>query len=41
MTGGKVSGNGGAAEMLGVPYSTLTSKMRKLGIRKAHYSPPQ
>lgn len=39
MTGGKVSGYGGAAEMLGVPYSTLTSKMRKLGIRKAHYAP--
>jgi formate hydrogenlyase transcriptional activator len=41
MTGGKVSGYSGAAAMLGVPYSTLTSKMRKLGIRKAHYSPPQ
>ena len=39
MTGGRVSGYGGAAEMLGVPYSTLTSKMRKLGIRKAHYFP--
>ncbi|MFC0512945.1 sigma 54-interacting transcriptional regulator [Mucilaginibacter angelicae] len=39
MTKGKVSGYNGAAEILGVPYSTLTSKMRKLGIRKAHYFP--
>jgi hypothetical protein len=30
---------GGAAEMPGVPYSALTSKMRKLGIHKAHYFP--
>ena len=34
--GGKVSGPGGAAELLGVPHSTLTSKMTKLGIKKAH-----
>lgn len=34
--GGKVSGPGGAAELLGVPHSTLTSKMSKLGIKKAH-----
>ncbi|WEA01798.1 sigma-54-dependent Fis family transcriptional regulator [Mucilaginibacter sp. SJ] len=34
--GGKVSGPGGAAELLGVPHSTLTSKMAKLGIKKAH-----
>lgn len=30
---GKVSGIGGAAEVLGVPHSTLTSKMKKLGIK--------
>jgi transcriptional regulator with GAF, ATPase, and Fis domain len=36
---GKVSGYGGAAELLGIPYSTLTSKIRKLGIKKAHYFP--
>jgi formate hydrogenlyase transcriptional activator len=29
---GKVSGSGGAAEILGIPGSTLTSKMKKLGI---------
>ena len=29
---GKVSGAGGAAEILGIPPNTLTSKMKKLGI---------
>ncbi|MDR7372976.1 sigma 54-interacting transcriptional regulator [Flavobacterium aquidurense] len=29
---GKISGKGGAAELLGLPASTLNSKMRKLGI---------
>jgi transcriptional regulator with GAF, ATPase, and Fis domain len=33
---GKISGYGGAAEMLGVPSSTLNSKMKKLGIAKKH-----
>jgi DNA-binding NtrC family response regulator len=33
-TGGKISGPGGAAEMLGINVSTLNSRMRKLGIRK-------
>ena len=32
----KISGKGGAAELLGVPASTLNSKMKKLGIRKEH-----
>lgn len=36
-TKGKLSGTGGAAEILDIPYSTLTSKMRKLGIQKQHY----
>jgi formate hydrogenlyase transcriptional activator len=31
---GKVSGPGGAATSLGIPSSTLNSKMRKLGIKK-------
>ena len=31
---GKLSGPGGAAELLNMPYSTLASKMRKLGIIK-------
>jgi formate hydrogenlyase transcriptional activator len=31
---GKLSGNGGAAEFLGVPVSTLSSKLVKLGITK-------
>jgi formate hydrogenlyase transcriptional activator len=31
---GKVSGPGGAARSLGIPASTLNSKMRKLGIKK-------
>jgi len=30
---GKVSGSGGAAEMLNIPASTLTSKIKKLGIK--------
>jgi two-component system, NtrC family, response regulator HydG len=30
---GKISGPGGAAELLKIPYSTLISKMKKLGIR--------
>jgi len=32
--GGKVSGAGGAAERLGVPASTLSSRMKTLGIRR-------
>jgi formate hydrogenlyase transcriptional activator len=31
---GKISGAGGAAEILGVPVSTLNSKIKKLGIEK-------
>jgi transcriptional regulator with GAF, ATPase, and Fis domain len=34
---GKVSGEGGAAHLLGVPVSTLNSRMKKLGIRKEHF----
>lgn len=34
---GKVFGAGGAAEILGLPPSTLTSRMKKLGIRKELY----
>ncbi len=34
---GKVFGAGGAAELLDVPYSTLTSKMKKLGIKREHF----
>jgi len=35
---GKIAGLGGAAELLGIPASTLNSKMSKLGIVKgAHY----
>lgn len=32
-TGGKISGSGGAAEILGMPRSTLRSRMEKLGIK--------
>jgi PAS domain S-box-containing protein len=32
--GGKVSGAGGAAERLGIPASTLSSRMKALGIRR-------
>ncbi|WP_431217624.1 helix-turn-helix domain-containing protein [Puia sp. P3] len=34
---GKVSGAGGAAEILQIPGNTLHSKMKKLGIGKADY----
>lgn len=34
---GKISGAGGAAELLDVPASTLHSKMKKLRISRAHY----
>lgn len=34
---GKISGAGGAAEILEVPSTTLHSKMKKLGISKADY----
>ena len=33
---GRISGSGGAAELLGVPPSTLNSKTKKLGIRREH-----
>jgi len=35
--GGKVKGAGGAAQLLGVPPTTLHSKMKKLGIIKDEY----
>lgn len=35
--GGRVSGDGGAAELLQLPGTTLHSKMKKLGIKKADY----
>jgi formate hydrogenlyase transcriptional activator len=33
---GQIAGPGGAAEVLGVPSSTLNSRMKRLGIRKEH-----
>ncbi|HEY4337319.1 MAG TPA: sigma 54-interacting transcriptional regulator [Puia sp.] len=38
---GKISGSGGAAEILQIPGNTLHSKMKKLGIAKADYSHSQ
>ncbi|MDJ0710943.1 MAG: sigma 54-interacting transcriptional regulator [Woeseiaceae bacterium] len=35
-TNWKISGNGGAAEVLGMPSSTLRSKMKRLGIERSH-----
>ena len=34
---GKVAGFAGAAEYLGIPPSTLSSKLKRLGIQKAYY----
>lgn len=36
---GRIGGYGGAAELLGVPASTLFSKMKKLGIKRKIISP--
>jgi transcriptional regulator with GAF, ATPase, and Fis domain len=33
---GRIAGTGGAADLLGVPASTLTSKMKRLGIKREH-----
>jgi len=33
---GKISGNGGAAEILNIPATTLNSKIKKLNIQRAH-----
>ncbi len=33
---GVIAGDGGAAQLLGLPPSTLNSKMKRLGIRKEH-----
>jgi len=34
--GGKLAGNSGAAQILGVPAGTLYSKMKRLGIKREH-----
>ena len=36
-TRGKIQGPGGAAELLQINHSTLTSKIKKLGIRREHF----
>jgi transcriptional regulator with GAF, ATPase, and Fis domain len=36
-TKGRIAGEGGAAELLGIPPSTLNSKMKRLDIRKEHF----
>jgi formate hydrogenlyase transcriptional activator len=33
---GRIGGKGGAAELLGLPTSTLNSRIKKLGIRREH-----
>lgn len=38
-TNWKISGKGGTAELLGVNYNTLYSRMKKLGIKKTKSSP--
>lgn len=37
--GGKISGSGGAADLLDIPSTTLHSKLRKLAISKSDYFP--
>ena len=32
-TGGAIAGRGGAAEILGLPSSTLRARMKKLGLK--------
>lgn len=36
LTDGRIAGAGGAASILGIPASTLNSRIKKLGIRKEH-----
>lgn len=36
---GRIAGNGGAAQILGVPPTTLNSKIKRLGIKREHISP--
>ncbi|QNA45910.1 sigma-54-dependent Fis family transcriptional regulator [Lacibacter sediminis] len=36
-TDGRITGEGGAAQLLGIPPSTLNSRIKKLGIRKEHH----
>ena len=38
--GGRVSGKGGAAHLLGIPATTFYSRMAKFGIEEAEWSPP-
>ena len=38
-SGGKVYGSGGAAELLGVPSTTLASRLRALGIPRPRRGP--
>jgi formate hydrogenlyase transcriptional activator len=38
---GRVSGAKGAAQVLGIPPTTLESKMKKLGIKRQHYPGPK
>lgn len=35
--GGRIGGDGGAAQLLGVPTSTLNSKIKRLGIKRDHH----
>ena len=35
-TGWRISGDQGAAQLLGMPASTLTSRMKTLGIKRSH-----
>jgi formate hydrogenlyase transcriptional activator len=35
---GRIAGESGAAQRLGVPTSTLSSKIKRLGIRREHYN---
>jgi DNA-binding NtrC family response regulator len=34
---GRISGDGGAAQLLGMPPSTLNSRLKKLGIHREHH----
>lgn len=35
-TGGRIRGNGGAAEILSIKPTTLEARMKRLGIQKRH-----
>jgi len=41
LTGGRIEGTGGAADLLGINPHTLRARMRKLGVERSRFSRPR